>query len=156
MTTPIWTTYWHRQQAPLCLILYAISAGLLVAGWSVRVEPFVSVVLLFVGTLVLVLGASLHHLTVADEGDRLTVAFGPVPLFRRSIPYDDIREVEIGRSAIFEGWGIHLSLRGGWVWNIWGRDCVVLRLRRGIIRIGTDDAENLAQFVQGRLTSEGD
>ena len=156
MTTPIWTTYWHRQWAPFCLILYVLAAGIFGIAWVLRLDPLALVVLSGVGILMLLLSASFHHLTVSDEGVRLLVAFGPVPLFRRNIRYDDIREVEIGRTMILDGWGIHLSFRGGWVWNIWGRDCVVLRLRRGIIRIGTDDAENLARFVQNRLTAEAD
>jgi len=96
--------------------------------------------------LLLVLAASFHHLTVADEGDRLSIRFGPLPLFSRSVQCKDILAVELGRR-------VHLSLRGGWVWNIWGRDRVVLRLRSGTLRVGTNDAENLAQFVQSRLES---
>ncbi len=71
-----------------------------------------------------------HHLTVEDEGDRLSVNFGPIPLFRRSVKYENIVKVETGRTTILDGWGIHMSLRGGWVWNLWGRNCVVLRLRK--------------------------
>jgi hypothetical protein len=50
-----------------------------------------------------------------------------------------------------DGWGIHMSLRGGWVWNLWGRNCVVLRLRKSILRVGTDDAVNLVEFLNARL-----
>ena len=45
-----------------------------------------------------------------------------------------------------------MSLRGGWVWNIWGRDCVVIR-HSGILRVGTDDAHNLAEFLKGKIQS---
>ena len=68
-----------------------------------------------------------------------------------TILYRDIEKVEIGRTTILDGWGIHLSLRGGWVWNIWGRDCVVIHRRKGITRIGTDDAENLARFLKRKI-----
>jgi len=44
-----------------------------------------------------------------------------------------------------------MSLRGGWVWNLWGRDCVVLQLRKGILGVGTDDAENLADFLNQKI-----
>ena len=40
---------------------------------------------------------------------------------------------------------------GGWVWNIWGYDCVVFRLNRGTLRLGTDDPENLVRFVRNRI-----
>ena len=101
----------------------------------------------------LLLGASCGHLTIEDEGDRLSVRFGPFPLFRRRIPYDDILEVETGRTTFLEGWGIHWSPWGGWVWNIWGYDCVLLRLKRGKLKIGTDDAAGLAEFVSSRIRS---
>ena len=54
---------------------------------------------------------------------------------------------------LLDGWGIHMSPRGGWVWNIWGRDCVVIHLERGALRVGTDDAENLAAFLKQRTGS---
>src|SRR5262249_12971741 len=35
--------------------------------------------------------------------------------------------------------------------NLWGRDCVVLHRRDGgVLRIGTDDPENLARFLGGK------
>jgi hypothetical protein len=44
---------------------------------------------------------------------------------------------------------IHYSIRGGLVWNLWGRDCVVVHFKNGgVLRIGTDDAENLADFLK--------
>ncbi|MFZ4644943.1 MAG: hypothetical protein ACOYNP_04230 [Gemmataceae bacterium] len=44
-----------------------------------------------------------------------------------------------------------MSIRGGWVWNLWGRDCVVVHLKKGTLRIGTDDAANLSVFLQGKV-----
>ena len=69
---------------------------------------------------------------------------------------DDIEKVEVGRTMILDGWGIHYSVRGGWVWNLWGRDCVALRLKNGgVLRIGTDDASNLAGFLEGKIARQG-
>ena len=151
MAMPPLLTYWHRQAAPLCLLLYLIAAILLMVSWRLR-EPVISAILSVSGLLTLLLALSFHHLTVADEGDVLAIRFGPFPLFRTAVRYDDIRRVEIGRTTVSEGWGIHLNLRGGWVWNLWGRDCVVLHLKRGsVLRLGTDDAENLARFIRSRI-----
>ncbi len=47
-----------------------------------------------------------------------------------------------------------MSLRGGWVWNLWGRDCVVLQLRKSILRVGTDDAENLTAFLNQTISKQ--
>jgi hypothetical protein len=143
--------YSHTQRAPLYLVLYGSAVWLLVTAWLVREEPVVPFVLAAVGVLTAILGLAFHHLTVVDGGKGLVVRFGPLPLFRTTVPYSDIQGVEVGRTTIFDGWGIHLSLRGGWVWNIWGRDCVVIRRRKGILRVGTDDAPTLSRFLAGKI-----
>jgi hypothetical protein len=137
--------YWHTLLDGFGVLMMALAVF---SG-----EPYAAR-LLFVGmgAMFLVLGSSFRSLTVEDRGDRLSVRFGPLTLFRTSVRYEDIREVEVGRTLLLEGWGIHLSLRGGWVWNIWGRQCVVIcRRRRWTLRVGTDDAEGLAEFLQGRV-----
>lgn len=104
-----------------------------------------------VGLLIALLAPCFHNLTVADKGDVLSIRFGPVLLFARTVNYADIEQVEDGRTTILDGWGIHYSLRGGWVLNLWGRDCVVVHFKNGgVLWIGTDDAEGLAGFLTTR------
>jgi hypothetical protein len=151
MTAPPGTSYRHTQRGSWHLLLDGFGVLTMVLA-LVSGEPYAAR-LLFVGmgAMFLLLGSSFRRLTVEDRGDHLAIRFGPLPLFRTSIPYEDIREVEVGRTLLLEGWGIHLSLRGGWVWNVWGRDCVVIRRRRrGTLRVGTDDAANLAEFLRSR------
>ena len=148
------SSYKHVQHAPLCLLLYVLSVVFLVLGLVMNTEPPIPWLFPPIGLFMLVLAASFHHLTVEDQGDRLSVRFGPIPLFRRTIRYDDIISAEIGRTTVLDGWGIHMSLRGGWVWNLWGRDCVVLQMRKGILRIGTNDAVNLADFLQQKIGTQ--
>ncbi len=148
------SSYSHVQHAPLCLLIYVLAVVFLVLGLVLNTEPPIPWLFPPIGLLMLVLAASFHHLTVEDQGDRLSVSFGPIPLFRRTIRYDDIISVEIGRTTVLDGWGIHMSLRGGWVWNLWGRDCVVLQHRKGILRIGTDDAANLAAFLNQTISKQ--
>jgi len=133
------------------LLLYALAAVFLTTSWIAGNVTALSVTFSVTGVLMLLLGASIHHLTVVDGGSHLVVRFGPLPLFRRRVPYDDVREVEWRRTTLLDGWGIHLSLRGGWVWNIWGFDCVVLRLKRGTLRVGTDDPDGLVAFLEERI-----
>ena len=146
--------YRHTQRAPLCMLIYGMAIMFLVLGWISRNEPIIQWIFPSVGLLMLALAGSFHHLAVEDEGDQLSISFGPLPLFRRSVKYENIVSVEIGRTTIVDGWGIHMSLRGGWVWNIWGRDCVVLQLRKGILRVGTDDADQLSEFLNRRLSEQ--
>ena len=134
------------------MMCYAFAAACVVASLSLPVLAL-QITFFVTALFLLLLGASIGHLIVEDEGERLVVRFGPLPLFRRRIPYEDIVEVEMGRTTFLDGWGIHWSPWGGWVWNIWGYDCVVLRLKGGKLKIGTDDAEGLAGFLKSRTSS---
>ncbi len=149
------SAYWHRQYAPWSWLLYAIGAIILTSVVLAGGAP-ASWILLPTGIFVGLLASSFHHLTVEDRGERLSVRFGPTPLFSLSIPYSDIVRVEAGRTTILDGWGIHYSLRGGWVWNVWGRECVVIHRRQSILRVGTDDAENLLKFIRSRIRAGAD
>jgi hypothetical protein len=131
-------------------MLDAIGVGLMIAAWLSDEPVYARWLMIGLAFLFLLLGSSFRHLTVEDQGEHLEVRFGPIPLFRWRVRYEDVKGVEVGRTLPLDGWGIHMSVRGGWVWNIWGRDCVVLHLDRSPLRIGTDDAENLAGFLKRR------
>lgn len=143
--------YYHIQRGPWWLICYALAATSFTVTRSVPV-PALNIIFSVVGGVLLLLGISIGHLVVEDEGDLLFVHFGPFPLFRKRIRYEDIREVETGRVPFRESGGIHWSPWGGWIWSVWGTHCVTLRLKRGKFRVGTDDAEGLAEFLKGRTT----
>jgi len=143
--------YSHTQKAPLCLILYGSALLCFALAWMVGSTPGVYIAG-GVGLLIVLLAPAFHYLAVVDQGEVLAIRFGPVPLFRRTVRYTDIEKVEIGRTLILEGWGIHYSIRGGCVWNLWGRDCVVVHLKKGVLRIGTNYAPGLARFLGNRST----
>ncbi len=145
-------TYWHRQHGPWFILLYATAAIMLAVGVTIP-EQTLAYVFLPVGFMIVILASGMHYLTVADDDDTLLIQFGPLPILSRRIPYADIEGAERGRTTLIDGWGVHLSLRGGWVWNIWGYDCVVLMLRHGKLRIGSNDADKLLDFVQSKMKS---
>ena len=144
-------TYSHTQEAPLWMILFGSSIPCFVLAWIAREQPVVLAVMLVAGLLVVVVGLAFHHLTVEDEGDRLAIRFGPLPFMETSIQYADIKGVEVGRTTILDGWGIHRNPWHGWIWNLWGRDCVVIHRQQGVLRVGSDEAENLAEFLKGKM-----
>jgi len=148
--------YAHTQRAPLCLIVYGAAIAMIVGAWCAQAERPIALILAGSGIVMALLASAFHHLTAVDQGEGLAIRFGPVLLFRRTVRYADIEKVEVGRTLILDGWGIHMSLRGGWVWNLWGRDCVVVHLKNGgVLRIGTDDAPNLAGFLEGKIVQKG-
>jgi hypothetical protein len=137
-------TYYHSQKGPWWLLLYILTAVFATAAWFSPV-PALQITFLVTGLFMFLLGLSFHHLTVAAEGGQLAIYFGPLPLFRKRIWYDDIIDAEKGRTTFLDGWGIHWSPWGGWVW----------RLKRGKLKIGTDDADGLAGFLKTRIAVKG-
>jgi hypothetical protein len=144
--------YRHTQSGPWSVILLSFGIVLTVISWFARHAPIAGVICFSAGLLMAFLALLFHHLTVADEGHRLGVRFGPLPFCGTTVPYTDIRAVELGQTIFLEGWGIHMSPRGGWVWNIWGWDCVVIHRARGTLRVGSDDADGLAAFLKRRMS----
>lgn len=144
--------YTHIQRAPLCLVLYALAALFLFIGIAIVDQPPMRWGFPFVALVLVLLAGSFHYLAVVDLGDVLAVQFGPVPLFRTCVRYNEIDSVQAGQTLLLDGWGIHMSVRGGWVWNIWGRDCVIVKFRNGsTLRIGTDDALRLTEFLKQKI-----
>jgi hypothetical protein len=59
--------------------------------------------------------------------------------------------VEQGQTSLIDGWGIHFIPLRGWTFNLWGFDCAKITLGSKVVRVGTDDAENLVTFLRERL-----
>ncbi len=147
------TGYSHKQPAPFCLVLYGAALASFIFAGLARGTPGVYIAS-GVGLLIALLASAFHHLAVDDRGEVLRIAFGPLHVFQRTVRYREITQVEVGRTLLSDSWGIHMSRQGGWVWNIWGRDCVVVYLQNGVLRIGTDDAARLAAFLEQKQQAE--
>lgn len=153
---PAWATgeaigYKHTQWAPVVRVLAPFILIGIVGGLGFADKPYVQ----FVG-LTVALGLSLHvgfssSLTVEDSGDHLKLRYGPLPSFRKRIPYSQITSVEAGRSAVIDGWGIHVVAWRGWTYNLWGFDCAILNVNGRTVRIGSDDVPNLVEFLRRRI-----
>ena len=150
------TQYDHIQKSPLYLIIFAMGILQLIAAttfptWSNSIFP--GIILFLSGIFVIFLAFGFQHLQAFDQGNYLTIRFGklPLPFCSRKLIYKNIIKVEIGRTLLLDGWGIHYSIRGGWVWNIWGRDCVVVYCEKEILRIGTNDTARLSTFLETKI-----
>jgi hypothetical protein len=144
--------YQHTQKAPLYLLLCGVAILLLVAAWFARSAPGpIAILLVAVAAILVVFASAFRQMTVADGGDGLVIRYGPLPLFRKKIPYASIRSAEPGRSAFIDGWGIHYIPKRGWTYNLWGYSCVVLIVDGKPLRVGSPDAENLAMFLKSKI-----
>ena len=143
--------YQHTQKAPLCWIIQLPILVVLTSAWLCRSEPALVLILLFVALLLLLVSLSFGNLTVRGNGERLAIRYGPLPLFGTDIAYAKISAAERSRSSILDGWGIHWLPGRGLTYNLWGFDCVRLVVRGRTIRIGSDDADTLAEFLNLRI-----
>jgi hypothetical protein len=101
--------------------------------------------------LLVFLAACFAELTVRDDDERLVLRYGPLPVFGWKFLWSEIESAETGRTSWIDGWGIHWIPGRGATFNLWGFDCVVLRVKGKLVRIGTDDAETLAPFIRSKI-----
>jgi len=143
--------YNHTQKAPLHYIFYGVAVAMLPLLWALADEPGAVVTLWVVMASLLLVAGMFHTLTVRDEGDHLAIRYGPLPVFFKNIRYSDIKSVEPDRTKFIDGWGIHWVPGRGTTYNLWGFACVKLRVGNRVIRVGSDDVENLVEFLRGRV-----
>jgi hypothetical protein len=81
-------------------------------------------------------------LTIQVTDRALHWCFGP-GMFRKQVALAEIQSVEITRTRLLEGWGIHKTSRG-WLYNVSGFDAVLIKLHGGkSLLLGTDEPDRL-------------
>jgi hypothetical protein len=146
--------YSHTQKTPIPWIVLAVIVWVLIdaAITAVQGDAEKAATLVVCTILFAVLSACFSSLTVQDKEDGIQIRFGPIPLIRRTVRYGDIRDVEVARTSLLDGWGIHRSIRGGWIWNIWGRHAVLVTLDRNRkLWIGTDEPDSLEELLRQKV-----
>lgn len=143
--------YAHTQRSlPLLLLLGVAGAGTLaaLAFPAARTIPFGARLAIVASAAAMVVSGLLFtSLTIVVDGERLTWHFG-AGVARRSVPRAEIVSVEPARTTWLEGWGIHFTGRG-WLYNVGGRDAVLVTLRGGKrFLLGTDEAGALAAALR--------
>ena len=141
--------YDHVQRSPLgpaFALLAAVAAGLA----ALRSEVQGIFALALVAVVFALVAANFMHLRVRERDEHLDVRFGPLGWMGTKVEYADVREVRVARSTVLDGWGMHWSPRRGWIFNLWGLDCVEVELGKRRLRIGTDDPRGLARHLTER------
>lgn len=142
--------YDHTQYAPWWLLLVAVGGAQMLSAWMVpQTEP--AVLLAVVGGGILTLAFCFQYLRIRDEGEYLSVRFGPIPLIGTRIRYSEIESAERDRTNILDGWGWHWTPGRGVTINIWGFDCVRIQVKGKTIRLGTDDPQGLINLLQLKM-----
>ena len=142
--------YEHVQKGIVKPILVVTALLCLIGGFFMRDRPPYLVICAGAALVCVILAYAMSYLSVRDAGDRLESRFGPLPLFKKSVPYSEMVSAEKDRSRFWAGWGIHWT-RKGWLWNIGGFDCVRIRTDKKSMLIGTDDPAGLVSFLRSRI-----
>lgn len=143
--------YERTQHGGWHYIVLAAAAAMLTGAWLARDVPVVALILAVTASVLVLVSFMFGSLTIRDEGEYLALRYGPLPVFRKRFPYADITSADPDRTKIIDGWGIHYILGRGWTYNLWGFGCVKLTLGRKVIRVGSDDVENLVEFLRGKV-----
>jgi hypothetical protein len=145
--------YNHTQKAPLHWILLVVALGFAGAAIAFADEQIVLWTTIPVSALIFFLARCFICLNVSAQKEFLSVRFGPIPLFGTTIPYAEIQSVEVAKSTVLDGWGVHWMPGRGWIFNLWGFHCIEVTLKDRTVRIGTDDIEGLLEFLKTKIST---
>ncbi|MCA9088089.1 MAG: hypothetical protein KDA90_05565 [Planctomycetaceae bacterium] len=134
------------QTSPFFWLLFALGAFPIFVATTIPMPGAPAAILLGCGLVTLTASVIFSRLTIRDEGDHLLVHFGPFPLWPLRIPYADIELVAKDRSTFVDGWGLHYT-RQGWLFNVWGFDCVRIVTKQRSVRLGTSEPQQLLEFL---------
>lgn len=141
--------YSHTQHWILFWLLPAVALFQAILPGLIRMPPVAEYILWGDAAFIMLLSFAFIWLRIEDQEDHLRVAFGPLTLFSKRIAYQDIREFAAERTGWLDGWGVRY-VRGGWLFNLQGFDCVRITTDRQIFRVGTDDVPGLLQLLEDR------
>lgn len=86
-------------------------------------------------------------LTITVDDRVLRASFGPGLIYKQ-VPIGDVDRCEPMRVRWWHGWGIHLT-GNGWLYNVSGRDAVIVTLRNGRrFCVGTDEPQKLQAAIR--------
>lgn len=145
------TMYEHRQQSRLMMMLLLMVAVMPIAillGEGRRLLPFGARITMAAAAAAIV-GCALvfSSITVRVASGRLAWFFGPGVL-RKEVALDAVAEVTPTTTTFLDGWGVHYTRRG-WLYNVAGRDAVLVTMRDGKrFLLGTDEPQVLAQAIR--------
>jgi hypothetical protein len=135
----IMTRYHHRQTGAL-IVIVAMAGAVLCLGLA-AVTPNGAFLALAAFVLIGV-AIVFSSLTIEIDETQLLWHFGP-GLIRKSVALADIEHSEPVRTCWTSGWGIHRTAHG-WLYNVAGRDAVVVRLKNTRqFLLGSDEPERL-------------
>ncbi|MEC8782068.1 MAG: hypothetical protein VXY07_04525 [Planctomycetota bacterium] len=148
-------TYQHTQRGPWSFVLLAVVASnltLAVRLWG-NEPAWASWLFLSVALLMTFMTFCFQSLTTTVSETSLRVHFGPIPLLEKKVLLEDIVSVRPEKSSLLDGWGVHWTPGKGWIYNMWGFDCLAINLGTRHFRVGTNDPEQLCEVLERAISA---
>lgn len=140
----------YRRRQPARALLTIIFFPVLVCALAAWSHPEYRVTLWVISTMLTIGALLFSSLTIEVDADTLRWRFGP-GIVRKQVALKDIANVEMTKSTLLEGWGIHYTKRG-WLYNVSGRDAVVITQKDGkSFMLGSNDVVGLWEALQNRI-----
>lgn len=148
-------TYQHTQRGPWSFVLLAVVASnLTLAVRLLGNEPaWASWLFLSVALLMTFMTFCFQSLTTTVSETSLRVHFGPIPLLEKKVLLEDIVSVRPEKSSLLDGWGVHWTPGKGWIYNMWGFDCLAINLGTRHFRVGTNDPDQLCEVLERAISA---
>ncbi|WP_437188189.1 hypothetical protein SH668x_001620 [Planctomicrobium sp. SH668] len=140
------SSYRHTQTSPLFLLFAPIWFLQAIVPFITDLPPGADLMIWWAAGVALLATWHFSRLTVVDEGETIAAAFGKVWILGTRIRYDEIVSYAEEKTSWTDGWGLHY-VRGGWLWNVWGFDCIRITTEKRTVRIGTDDVAGLFDLL---------
>lgn len=143
--------YAHRQRSRailLVMLLASVVPLVILLSAQGRGMPLGARITMAASILAIGLSALAFSSLTIEVGDgMLAWSFGP-GILRKSVALSSIANVAATTTTFLEGWGIHFTGRG-WLYNVSGRDAVLVTLRDGKqFLLGTDEPAALLQAIR--------
>ena len=148
-------TYQHTQRGPWSFVLLAVVASnltLAVRLWG-NEPAWASWLFLSVALLMTFMTLCFQSLTTTVSETSLRVHFGPIPLLEKKVLLEDIVSVRPEKSSLLDGWGVHWTPGKGWIYNMWGFDCLAINLGTRHFRVGTNDPDQLCEVLERAISA---
>ncbi|MEC8345306.1 MAG: hypothetical protein VXZ63_09180 [Planctomycetota bacterium] len=148
-------TYQHTQRGPWSFVLLAVVASnltLAVHLWG-NEPAWASWLFLSVALLMTFMTFCFQSLTTTVSETSLRVHFGPIPLLEKKVLLEDIVSVRPEKSSLLDGWGVHWTPGKGWIYNMWGFDCLAINLGTRHFRVGTNDPDQLCEVLERAISA---
>jgi len=142
--------YYHKQFGTALVAILALVIIIMALAFGISAE--LRIIQVEVPIILLLAILLFYALTIEIKDSTLFIRMG-IGLIRKRVPLSEITQARAMHIPLLAGLGIHGFPGKGWVWNVSGRDGVLLTIKKGgFLIVGTDEPEELVRAIDKNKT----